>query len=442
MTVLRSGSATHVGHVRSVNEDFALEGDALFAVADGMGGHAGGEVAARTAISSLERRFAQDSSANGLLEAVHAANRAVWERGRSDSSLRGMGTTLTAVALVSTDDGDRLAVANVGDSRAYRLHNGRLGQLTVDHSVAEDLVSRGELSEEEAAVHPQRHILTRALGVDPDVVVDTWMIVPEQGDRFLLCSDGLSNDVPPDDMSRALAAAHDPKDAAETLVRIANEAGGNDNVTAVVLDVLVGEPGTGDASETAHNGALPTGAVSSPKPTAGGLMGRSEETAPGVTRSQPATGLLPAQKRTGPRRVTFRVVLFVLVLGGLGYCAWAAINWYVNNSYFVGVSHGQVVIYKGRIGGFLGIDPKVVVRTGVTLSEIRATNVGRTQVAPSLQAGVVEPSRQEAIDYVCQIPALAYNMIAPRGVHCPAKTVPTTAAEAAHVGVLSPRTAA
>jgi hypothetical protein len=136
------------------------------------------------------------------------------------------------------------------------------------------------------------------------------------------------------------------------------------------------------------------------------------------------------------------VVLFVLVLGGLGYCAWAAVNWYVNNSYFVGVSHGQVVIYKGRIGGFLGIDPKVVVRTGVTLSEVRATNVGKTQVAPSLQAGVEFPSQKDAVRYVCQLSALADNMIAPRGVHCSPPTVPTTAAEAAPVDVPSLRPAA
>jgi len=124
-------------------------------------------------------------------------------------------------------------------------------------------------------------------------------------------------------------------------------------------------------------------------------------------------------------------VLFVLVLGGVGYCAWAAVHWYVNNSFFVGLSHGQVVIYKGRIGGFLGIDPTVVVKTGITLAEIRASDVGRTQEAPSLQAGVEEPSRQKAIDYVCNMAALAYNFIAPRGVQCPAKTAPATSVKAA-----------
>ncbi len=242
MTVLRSGSASDVGRVRSVNEDLAFESGSLFAVADGMGGHAGGEVAARTAIDSLRSGFEHAPSVEGLVEAVHGANDAVLERGRAEPALRGMGTTLTAAALVGTDDGDRLVLANVGDSRGYRLHEGRLSQLTVDHSVAEELLARGELTEREAAVHPHRHILTRALGVDSDVEVDTWELVPEEGDRYLLCSDGLSNEISRDTIAEVLTSTPDPKDAAETLVRMANDHGGNDNVTALVLDVLVGEP--------------------------------------------------------------------------------------------------------------------------------------------------------------------------------------------------------
>ena len=190
LTVLRSGSASDVGRVRTVNEDLALESLTLFAVADGMGGHVGGEIAARTAIDTLQAEFARKPSADGLAAAIHEANRAVWERGHADADLRGMGTTMIAAALVATDEGDRLVLANVGDSRAYRLHGGDLVQLTTDHSVAEELVARGELSEEEAAVHPHRHILTRALGVQPEVAVDVWQLVPEEGDRFLLCSDG------------------------------------------------------------------------------------------------------------------------------------------------------------------------------------------------------------------------------------------------------------
>ncbi|MHB8680733.1 MAG: Stp1/IreP family PP2C-type Ser/Thr phosphatase, partial [Acidimicrobiales bacterium] len=241
MTVLRSGSASDVGRVRALNEDLALETLTLFAVADGMGGHAGGEVAARTAIEALQQEFARQPSIDGLVTAVRRANQSVWDRSHEDPDLRGMGTTLTAAALVATDDGDRLVLANVGDSRSYRFHDGTLTQLTKDHSVAEELVERGELSEAEAAVHPHRHILTRALGVAPDVEVDVWQVTPEAGDRFLLCSDGLSNEISTRRMTSVLSSTPDPQQAAETLVRMANEHGGNDNVTVVVLDVLVGD---------------------------------------------------------------------------------------------------------------------------------------------------------------------------------------------------------
>ena len=210
MTVLRSGSASDVGRVRSINEDLALESLTLFAVADGMGGHAGGEVAARVAIDTLEAEFRRNPTSEGLVEAVRKANLAVWERGRDDAEVHGMGTTVTTTALVATDHGDRLVLANVGDSRAYRMRAGRLDQLTHDHSVAEELVSRGELSEAEAAIHPHRHILTRVLGGGPDVDVDAWEIHPQQGDRYLLCSDGLSNEVSPDRIAGVLGRAGDP----------------------------------------------------------------------------------------------------------------------------------------------------------------------------------------------------------------------------------------
>jgi protein phosphatase len=429
--------------VRSVNEDLAFEGHTLFAVADGMGGHAGGEVAARTAIDTLYRGFAREPSVDGLVQAVHEANQAVWERSRADSSLRGMGTTLIVVALVTTDDGDRLAVANVGDSRAYRLHRGELGQLTVDHSVAEELVARGELSESEAAVHPHRHILTRALGVDPDVEVDVFELVPEQGDCFLLCSDGLSNEVPPHEMSRVLADTRDPKKAAQALVRMANESGGNDNITAVVLHVLVGEMSAEDGSGEAEQLAvLPSGAKAPLAPNGSALVGSSEKTVPEEARALPAIHEIPSSRRASPRLVTLRVVLFVLVLGGLGYVTWAVVRWYVDNSYFVGLNHGQVVIYEGRRGGFLGIDPKVVDRTGITLSTVSATDVGRTEVAPKLQAGVEESSRQMAVNYVCNLPELAPGAPPPQGVRCPPVVAPTTTTTTTTTTTSSPATTA
>ena len=177
MTVLRSGSATDVGRVRKVNQDLPLEAANLFAVADGMGGHVGGEVAARVAVDAARSRpSTREPTTEGLRERLLEANRAVWQESQDQTpSCAGMGTTLTAVALVGGADGrDMLALANVGDSRAYVFSGGQITQVTADHSLAEERMRHGEMTEEEAAVHPQRHILTRALGVSPDVEADMW----------------------------------------------------------------------------------------------------------------------------------------------------------------------------------------------------------------------------------------------------------------------------
>jgi protein phosphatase len=461
LTVLRSGSASDVGRVRTVNEDLALESLTLFAVADGMGGHVGGEIAARTAIDTLQAEFARKPSAEGLAGAIHQANKAVWERGHADVDLRGMGTTMIAAALVATDEGDRLVLANVGDSRAYRLHGGELVQLTTDHSVAEELVARGELSEEEAAVHPHRHILTRALGVQPDVAVDVWELLPEEGDRFLLCSDGVSNEVPVEEITDVLVQTRDPNVAAEALVRMANEAGGNDNATVVVLDVMVGEPSATEV-DTAHAGdavagsglwasdaagggtgaAAPSGAtmvVSAPEapaplsaePDRAGRDRAEPATTNGVgpavvSRSAPDTDLQRPSRRydptTGariPRRITFRVLLFLVVLGGLAYAGYASIRWYVNSSYFVGLSHNQVVIYQGRPGGFVGINPKIVKRTQMTAGQVPSYKI------PDLRGGVQESSYKDALGYVTSLQQSVCSLDQPPA-YCSTFTPPTT----------------
>jgi len=454
--------------VRSVNEDLALESLSLFAVADGMGGHVGGEIAARTAIDTLRTEFGRAPTADGLVGAVHQANLAVWEAGHADPSLRGMGTTLVAAALVGTEDGDRLVLANVGDSRAYRLHGRELAQLSIDHSVAEELVARGELSEEEAAVHPHRHILTRALGVAPDIDVDVWDVTPEEGDRFLLCSDGLSNEVPAEQITDVLISARDPRDAAGTLVDLANRAGGNDNITVVVLDVVVGDrpsvehdgsstgevPATPPAPDATSGpdagldtvdgaagamGTAPPGGATGPGPdssTEATAASATATAAPGTATALATPGLRPdapaapgttapttrngagtavvgrssvpaAGGRTGrherhpgvhvPRRITFRVVLFVVLLAGVVYAGYAVIRWYVNNSYYVGLDHHSVVIYQGRRGGFVGIQPKIVKRYIITTGEVPSFDV-----AP-LKGGVEEPSLKAAENYVTQL---------------------------------------
>jgi serine/threonine protein phosphatase PrpC len=249
VTVLRSGSATDVGRVRKVNQDLPLEAANLFAVADGMGGHVGGEVAARVAIDALLSTFTREPTTDGLLSAFSEANRSVWQESQDQSELHGMGTTLTAMALVGGADGrDMIALANVGDSRAYVFSEGRITQVTADHSLAEERMRQGEMTEEEAAVHPQRHILTRALGVSPDVEADMWELKLRAGDRIVLCSDGLSNELSLEELGQVLAAEPDPGDAARRLVEEANARGGSDNITVVVVDVLVGEEGGGAES--------------------------------------------------------------------------------------------------------------------------------------------------------------------------------------------------
>src|SRR3954451_24299044 len=239
MTALRYGSATDVGRGRSNNEDSYVVAEPLFAVADGMGGHAAGEVASQEAVEVLKGEFeAGSATVDSLVHAVAEANRAVWGRAADDTDLRGMGTTVTAVALVVEDGEEHLAIANVGDSRAYLLRQGELSQLTDDHSVAEQMVREGQLLPEEAAVHPQRHVLTRVLGMAPEIDVDCFPILPYKGDRVLLCTDGLINEVSDSQIASLLRRRAEPAEAARELVEMAKEAGGHDNITVIVVDVV------------------------------------------------------------------------------------------------------------------------------------------------------------------------------------------------------------
>ena len=233
---LSHGAASAVGRVRAINQDDFGAGDDLFVLADGMGGHRGGEVASAEAVAGVLGSF-DERTRVGLARAVDRANQAVFGRAAGDVDLFGMGTTLCALALARSEGGDVLAVANVGDSRVYRYGDGRLTQVSDDHSLVADLVRAGDLTEEEAARHPQRNILTRALGIESALSVDTWELPIQADDRYLLCSDGLFNEID-DDRIAALLAGHDnPELTAATLVLAAVDAGGHDNVTALVVDI-------------------------------------------------------------------------------------------------------------------------------------------------------------------------------------------------------------
>lgn len=235
------GSATDTGRHRVMNEDSLLTAGGLFAVADGMGGANAGEVASATALETIAA--AAPRTLDALVSTVVEANRIVYEMALADPELRGMGTTV--VAMVAMDDGPRLGIVNIGDSRAYLCRDGGLAQLSIDHSLVELLVRRGQLTPAAAAVHPQRNVLLRSLGVDPEVGVDAWEFDAAPGDRLLLCSDGLFNEVAAEDIAYLLTTIADPQAAAEALVDSANDAGGRDNITCVVVDVR-GEAGLVD----------------------------------------------------------------------------------------------------------------------------------------------------------------------------------------------------
>ena len=471
MTTLRSGAASDVGMVRRNNEDNYLLELQLFAVADGMGGAAGGEEASSTAVAALKAAFEAHPSADGLADGVRNANRAVWEKALQRPELRGMGTTMAAVALVEKEDeGDVLAVANVGDSRVYLLRDGRLDQITDDHSVPEELVRAGRITPEEAATHPQRNMLTRVLGNEPEVEVDCFAIIPYNGDRLVLASDGLFNEVDHEGITSVARRLRDPEEAAAELVKMARESGGNDNITVVVVDVV--DDGDRAARASAAVAAVPPPPPrSSPSSTgrraaggstpdaenddatgllrpatvvgrraSGGTDGHGDgpklgDPAPTaasgwasprpVTRGADQSSFPTPPPLDGPRerRFTLRVAVFLVALLVLVVGAGTAVGFFARGGYFVGVDGDEVVVYKGRAGGLLWFDPTVAKRTGVPVADLTPAR------AQDVQAGKEEPSLGAALTYVDRIKEEAAPTTTTTTTTIPA-TVPTTVAPA------------
>ena len=250
LPTLAWGAATDAGRVRADNEDAYIAEPLVFVVADGMGGHQAGEVASAIAATTLRDRLSGGAaSVDVAVAAVVEANAAIFQGAHTNVDQRGMGTTITAMVVVpESGAGPRLAVLNVGDSRTYVMRAGRLRRVTIDHSYVQELVSTGHISEVEARNHPRRNIVTRALGIEPSVRVDTWVLPFVRGDRYVLCSDGLVDEVDDDAIAGVLAVHASPQAAAEALVEMALNNGGRDNVTVVVVDSMEGdEPPAADA---------------------------------------------------------------------------------------------------------------------------------------------------------------------------------------------------
>ncbi len=327
LIVAEEAHKTDTGRQRHANEDSYFARSPVFAVADGMGGAQAGEVASRIAAGAFERRrqVADETPAEGQLEQIaQAANREIHRLAQEDSSRAGMGTTLTAAMLRD----DEVSLGHVGDSRAYLFRDGELKRLTKDHSLVEELRRQGRLTEEQAEEHPQRSIITRALGPEPSVNVDTMTFPARDGDVYLLCSDGLTTMVSDDEIRRILSESKSLRSAVSTLVEAANRGGGRDNITAVAFRVADADAKEGEESAT----------LISRTAEQAGLTGEKVRAATDRIRGR---GPMPAPRRR--RRIlgwALGILAAIVVFGG-GFLV-------VRSVYFLGTDNqGEVALYRG-----------------------------------------------------------------------------------------------
>jgi serine/threonine protein phosphatase PrpC len=344
------GSTTDIGRVRERNEDSVLVDPPLYVVADGMGGHRGGQVASQVALETMEELAAEDRGS--LADHVRRANRAVWDRSVADERLSGMGTTLTAARI----EGATALIAHVGDSRAYLLRDGRFRQLTTDHTLVGRMVKSGEITEAEAEVHPHKNVLTRALGTDEQVEVDEDSIALVDGDRLLICSDGLTGMVTEDQIQAILENSDHPQQAADRLVKAANRAGGIDNITVVVIDAI------GEGDEAAGGG---------------------RRVAPPSRRTLSRWGL----------RAGLTILVAIVLLVGT--------RWWLDRQWYVGPAGESVAIYQGIPLTILGYDlgHPVEIHRDVPAGEVRNLK----EKYPDFDKGIAEPDRAAALALVDQM---------------------------------------
>jgi PPM family protein phosphatase len=312
----RVGVITDTGRKRRHNEDAYVCEPPLFAIADGMGGAQAGEVASRLAAAALRESGASGGGRQRIADLIQEANRRVYDRSNTDPNTSGMGTTIT-VALV--DDGT-VAFGHVGDSRAYLIRDGTMEQITEDHSLVNELLKTGKLSPEEAHTHPQKSVITRALGTDPDVDVDTFTIAAEPGDVFLLCSDGLTDMVDEDAILELVERNRDDLDAAlKSLVRAANRGGGEDNITVVAFEIT---------EEAVHDGKTQEQAL--PPELASQRRVEDEDTLDELdavpTLAEQDDVAEQAERRHRRRRVAAWLVLLVFVAAVVAVLVWRLLS--------------------------------------------------------------------------------------------------------------------
>jgi serine/threonine protein phosphatase PrpC len=443
VVTLRWGSATDAGRIRPDNEDNLLAAPRVFAVADGMGGHRAGEVASALAVELLRSRLSEPGAGlDDVLAAIAEANGDIYRAALDNPAQQGMGTTVTALIVIfdggpdgdattapGTDeatvddaqpneveaeadtavDTELFALINVGDSRTYLLRHGRLRRVTVDHSYVQELVTTGHITDDEARTHPRRNIVTRALGIDPSVRVDAWTLPIVRGDRFLLCSDGLVDEVRDDAISDVLTTIADAQRAADELVALANREGGRDNVTVLVVDVLDGaeppDPETELDLEPAWqpSTSASTWTVDDPEVQATEFEDLAElvsaPSAP-VSTTAPAppdtdvAAAVPTESR--PRRKR-RLAGF---LGGLGVLAVLTLAFVITaawarRGYFVAFNdEDAVVIYRGQPDGFLWFEPTEEAPTVFTRIQLDDASIARIERRPEFS------SRSNADEFV------------------------------------------
>ena len=358
MTIaLRYAARSDVGLVRSNNQDSAYAGPHLLVVADGMGGHAGGDIASSVAVAHLapldDEAHGPDDAIEELATALNGAHEELLALAEDNPALAGLGTTVTALLR----SGNKLAMAHIGDSRAYLLREGELTQVTTDHSFVQHLVNTGKLTPEEAERHPQRSVLLRVLGdFDMEIVPDLSVREARAGDRWMLCSDGLSGVVSHDTMADALRDVDDAGACAEKLVDLALRGGAPDNITVVVGDVVeVDDLPDGAAPETTSH-VVGAAAQDRNRPSRGGkgAAARAAEHS-AATRARNASTTPPpptsfAEDDIVPTRSVWRRVLLalvaVVVLAAVAVAGWLGYRW-TQDQYYVGVDNGRIAVFRG-----------------------------------------------------------------------------------------------